>query len=93
MSTAPRPVADALTPAERFEAAAWQAVRQRGRAHRQAARSGAVTQEQLSAMDCALVDAVRAAAGEMAAALVEQCARTPRSQMDPLVNRQGGGAA
>ena len=89
MTTAPHPVAASLTPAERFEAAAWQAVRQRGRAHRQAAQSGAVTQDQASEMDCALVDAVRAAAGEMAAALVEQCARTPRSQMDPLQMRRG----
>ena len=87
--TAPHPVAASLTPAERFEAAAWQAVRQRGRAHRQAAQSGAVTQEHLSEMDCALVDAVRAAAGEMAAALVEECARTPRSQMDPMQMRRG----
>ena len=87
--TAPHPVAASLTPAERFEAAAWQAVRQRGRAHRQAAQSGAVTQEHLSEMDCSLVDAVRAAAGEMAAALVEECARTPRSQMDPMQMRRG----
>ena len=89
MTTAPHPVAASLTPTERFEAAVWQAVRQRGRAHRQAAQSGAVTQDQASEMDCALVDAVRAAAGEMAAALVEQCARTPRSQMDPLQMRRG----
>ena len=88
--TAPHPVADALTPAERFEAAAWQAVRQRGRAHRQAAQSGgAFTQEEINATDCLFVDALKAAAGEMAAALVEQCARTPRSQLDPLQMRRG----
>ena len=88
--TAPHPVADSLTPAERFETAVWHAIRQHRRAHRQAAQSGgAVTQEELNVTDCLFVDAVKAAAGEMAAALVEACARTPRSQLDPLQMRRG----
>ena len=40
-----------------------------------------------------LPESQRDAIRQAAAALVEECARTPRSQVDPLVNRQGGGAA
>ena len=58
--TAPHPVADALTPAERFEQA-------------------------LLGLSGSQRDAIRQAA----AALVEECARTPRSQMDPLQMRRG----
>ena len=57
---APHPVADALTPAERFEQA-------------------------LLGLSGSQRDAIRQAA----AALVEECARTPRSQMDPLHMRRG----
>ena len=57
---APHPVADALTPAERFEQA-------------------------LLGLPESQRDAIRQAA----AALVEQCARTPRSQLDPLRMRRG----
>ena len=58
--TIPRPVADALTPAGRFEQA-------------------------LLGLPESQRDAIRQAA----AALVEECARTPRSQMDPLQMRRG----
>ena len=61
--TAPHPVADALTPRERFVAALPLTV------------------------SLAETVVILALADEYAAALVEECARTPRSQMDPRHRR------
>ena len=91
MTTAPHHVADALTPAGRLDAALDRALTIRRRALRDAPRdpSGRIPTEVLLAMDRGFLASVKAAAGEYAAALVEQCARTPRSQMDPLQMRRG----
>jgi hypothetical protein len=77
--TAPHPVADALTPAERFEAAVRDAVLPRLLAPGEDTGPYLLCESQLAD--------IGAAADEYAAALVERCARTPRSQEDPLQPR------
>jgi len=80
-----RPLVSVPTPADYFDIAVRRAMNDRKRALADAAplRSG-VPRGALEAADARFRADIKAAADEYAAELIEQCARSPRSQQDPL---------